>query len=195
MGDDLMVDSDLVDDLVADIISDASKHVQVARESVDRLTNDERLLGRYGDFRLGLDFGGHDGRVLRADIHKALKAKGMSVRQIAAQTGVSPMTVSRDTAPPKPSVPDGTDSEREPVPTGTPTEQPADEAPPAYPYNPNPESWAALRSLLKTLEHFADAEAYAASVPVANRATTVRKLRGLGERLARIAWLLEGGVR
>lgn len=88
---------DLIDDLVADIIGQAQGHVSLAQDAIEKLTQDQRLLDRYGDFNLGLTFGSTTGR---AAIHKALKAKGLSVRQIAAQTGVNRETVRRDVADP-----------------------------------------------------------------------------------------------
>jgi hypothetical protein len=87
--------------------------------------DDPRLLARYGDFNLGLTFGS---RVVRRDIHKALAAKGLSVRQIAASTGASKDTVNRDLNPaidPHPereAVSRETPAERKPVSPETPVE-------------------------------------------------------------------------
>src|SRR3990167_8710199 len=89
-------DGALIDDLVADIIDSANRHVGIASEAIERLTSYPALAARYGDFNLGLDFHGAGGRLYRRDIHKQLSDKGMSLRQIAAETGASHMTVQRD---------------------------------------------------------------------------------------------------
>jgi len=169
-------DGALIDDLVADIIDSANRHVGIASEAIERLTSYPALAARYGDFNLGLDFHGTGARLLRRDIHRRLLDKGMSLRQIAAQTGASHMTVQRDLVT--------NVTEPEPAPVAA-LPRPPDAGP----------RWLALRDLMTALAEFSDADLYAASVPERNRQSAAKRLRKLGEHVARIAWLLEGGSR
>lgn len=91
---------DLVDDLVADLIDAEQRHVRVATETLEKLTTQyPQLAERYGDWNIGLSFTGMGGRVARQDIHRRLREKGLSLRAIAAQTGVAEATVRRDLTP------------------------------------------------------------------------------------------------
>lgn len=108
-------DGELVDDMVTDALMDAKRHADLATATVRRITSDPRLKTRYGDFDLELKFSGTDGRVARADLHRALRDKGMSTREIAAQTGASQSTVMRDTTEPS-----GSPDEAESEPSGSP---------------------------------------------------------------------------
>lgn len=123
------ISGDLVDNLVADIIDHAGKHVKVAQDAIERLTTQyPELTDRYGDWSLGISFSNVP---VRREVHKALRAKGMSVRQIAATTGATKSTVNRDLQP-EPTVPDGTPASTPTVPDGTP-QPPEDDAPEAEP--------------------------------------------------------------
>jgi hypothetical protein len=115
---DPSTDHAIIDDLVADIIDSARKHVSVANESIGKLTTDQRLIDRYGDFNLGISFSGPGGIPARAAIHRALKDKGLSQRQIAEVTGTPRTTVERDLAGPN-----GPPAERDSGPNGPPAER------------------------------------------------------------------------
>jgi len=112
-------DGAIIDDLVADIIATAGANMKIAEDAFRKLAEDPRLLARYGDFNLGLTFGS---KVIRRDVHKALQAKGMSIRQIAATTGTPTTTVHADLRPKAKAVPNGTPAVLAAVPNGTPAE-------------------------------------------------------------------------
>ena len=138
-------DGALIDNLVADIIDSANRHVGIASEAIERLTSYPALAARYGDFNLGLDFHGTGGRLLRRDIHRRLLDKGMSLRQIAAQTGASKDTVRRD-------VSDETPEEGGAVSDETPDE-PSDLHEAALPIDPGERGFVALiRGVIRELE-------------------------------------------
>jgi len=187
-------DGALIDNLVADIIDSANRHVGIASEAIERLTSYPALAARYGDFNLGLDFHGTGGRLLRRDIHRRLLDKGMSLRQIAAQTGASHMTVQRDLVT-NVTEPEPEDAAEAPdLVTNVTEPEPAPVAALPRPPDAGPR-WLALRDLMTALAEFSDADLYAASVPERNRQSAAKRLRKLGEHVARIAWLLEGGSR
>jgi hypothetical protein len=92
---------DLIDNLVADAVSAAQEDVSKAAARIARLAGYPELRERYGDdLRAVIQWQGAGGRVVRADIHRQLRERGMSIRRIAAETGVGYGTVQRDLADP-----------------------------------------------------------------------------------------------
>lgn len=177
---------DLIDDLVADIIDSANRHVGVARDSIERLTSYPALAERYGDFNLAIDFGGQGGRMLRRDIHRALRDKGMTLRAIAAETGVPKSTVADDLASLSETGHDDADELSE---TGH--EDDSHDLPDPTPPGPY---WSTLGEVVKPLRGLTDLPPtdVAASVPSRRRAGTAKTLRRLGTYLGAIALELEG---
>lgn len=171
---------DIIDDLVADIIDSAQKHVRIAAEDMERLTSYPVLAERYGDFNLGLDFGGTGGRMLRRDIHLRLREKGMSLRAIAATTGVSHEQVRQD-------VKNLTAGEGEAVNDLTDLSHDEPEHTPPGPY------WVPLQGTVKAVRSLTDKPVaeVAASVPSQRRASTAKRLRELGRYFGAVAMQLE----
>lgn len=196
-------DGSLIDDLVTDILDGAMRQVQVATETVARLDQYPQLRERYGEggLRLVAQWAGPAGRVARADLHRALRDRGMSQRQIAAVTGVDQSTVARDLAPQGATDADASQSERARADNGLPPDadaSPTHDAPRgARRHAPPDDRWRALDGVAKAIRDMraAPAQEVAASVPEHRRAGTARTLRELGTYLGAIALALEEMTR